>query len=113
MRAVAYCATTHSYRFGDQIPTRSPVRTPRAMNAARGQVDLLPELAVGRPEVLVAHDERLAVAEPLDRPPQVLADRLAEQRDVARPVLVRKCGSNWATDPSAGQLISVMALACS
>ena len=33
MRAVAYWVTTHSYRFGAQIPTRSPLPTPCAMNA--------------------------------------------------------------------------------
>src|SRR5450759_174287 len=29
--AVAYWTTTHSYRLGDHIPTRSPFLTPRAM----------------------------------------------------------------------------------
>ena len=29
IRAVAYCISTHSARFGAQIPTRSPFFTPR------------------------------------------------------------------------------------
>ena len=66
-RAVAYCSTTHSKRFGDQTPTRSPVRTPRATSAAGGEVDLVPQLAIGRAVALVADDERFAVAEALRR----------------------------------------------
>jgi hypothetical protein len=30
IRAVAYCTTIHSARFGDQMPTRSPGTTPRS-----------------------------------------------------------------------------------
>ena len=33
MRAVANWVTTHSWRFGAQMPTRSPFPTPRAMKA--------------------------------------------------------------------------------
>ena len=67
------------------MPTRSPFPTPRAMQGARGVVDLLPELGVGRAVVLVADDERLTLAEALDGPAQVRADRLVEERDVDRP----------------------------
>ena len=86
MRAVAYWVTTHSKRFGAQMPTRSPLLHAAREQRARGAVDLVPQLAVGRAVALVADDERLAVAEALDGAAQVLADRLAEQRDVARPV---------------------------
>jgi hypothetical protein len=55
---------------------------------ARGRVHLPPQLAIGRPVALVGHHERLAFAEALDRPAQVLADRLLQQRDVARPARV-------------------------
>jgi hypothetical protein len=54
--------------------------------AARGAVDLVPELGVGGAVALVADDERLALAEARDGAAQVLADRLAEERDLASPV---------------------------
>ena len=52
---------------------------------ARRPVDLLPQLGVGRAVALVGHDERFPVREALGGLAQVLADRLLEQRDVARP----------------------------
>ena len=38
MRAVACWVTTHSWRFGDQMPTRSPASMPRAMSALASAV---------------------------------------------------------------------------
>ena len=67
---------------GDAIALVHAVRDERA----GGGLHLLPELVVGRPVALVGHDERVALAEALDGPAQVLADRLAEQRDVAGAV---------------------------
>jgi manganese-dependent inorganic pyrophosphatase len=84
MRAVAYWVTSHSWRLGAQIPTRSPLRTPR-QQAAGGEADLVPELAVGRAIALVADDERIALAETLRGAAQALSDGEIQQRDVARP----------------------------
>src|SRR5438876_619470 len=53
---------------------------------------LIPQLAVGGAVALVANDERLSVAEAFHRRPQPLADRLAEQRQTARTVGVRRRG---------------------
>ena len=39
MRAVAYWLTTHSKRFGDQMPTRSPFPTPRAIRPRAARSD--------------------------------------------------------------------------
>ena len=66
MRAVAYWMTTHSARFGAQMPTRSPFSTPRASRPRAARPDSLPQLAIGRAVALVADDERLPVAEALD-----------------------------------------------
>src|SRR6185369_12711976 len=51
---------------------------------------LLPELPIRCPVLLRADDERLAVAVLLHDAPQILADRLAEQRYGAGTVRVRR-----------------------
>ncbi len=81
MRAVAYCVTTHSNRFGDQMPTRSPRLDAAGEQAARHERDLVPELAVRCPVALMRDHERFAIAVARDGSPEVLADRLAEQRE--------------------------------
>ena len=57
-----------------------PLLEPGAEQSARERVDLLVELGVAEAHALVAHDQRLAVAEAGDRALEVLADRLADQR---------------------------------
>ena len=79
MRAVAYCVTTHSKRLGDQMPTRSPLRTPGRAAPRAARSTCIPELPVRGAVALVAHDERLAVAEALDGAAQVLADGVVER----------------------------------
>ena len=61
---------------------------------ARRDVDLIPELVIGRAVALVRDDECLAPAELRDRPAQAFADGLAEQRKRARAVRVRR-GVQW------------------
>ena len=63
-----------------------------AEQPARERVDLLVELGVREPDVLVADHERLAVAEARDRALEVLADRLADQRLVGD---ARRVGRSW------------------
>ena len=55
---------------------------PAREQAARREVDELPELGVGGAEPLLGADERLALGEALDGAPQAGADRLLEQRRV-------------------------------
>ena len=50
---------------------------------AGGQRHLVPELAIGRAVALLAHHQRLAVAEALDGAAQALTDGQLEQGDVA------------------------------
>ena len=88
--AVAYWTSAHSAQFGLQMPTRSPGSIPAAMNARARAIDRLAELRVRVAEVLVDRDERLAVAEPLDRAVEVVADRVAQQRRGRRPGCVRR-----------------------
>jgi hypothetical protein len=52
--------------------------------AAGGEADLVPQLAVRRAVALVAHNECLAVAEALDGPTQALADGQLQQGHVPR-----------------------------
>src|SRR6266542_3007664 len=59
---------------------------------SRDEPRLLPQLAVRGAVALVRHDERVAIREALDRAPQVLTDRLSEQRHVARAVHVGRRG---------------------
>src|SRR6185437_6479577 len=61
----------------------------------------LPELVVARAVALVGDDEGVALAESLDGSAQVLADRLAEQRDVAGAVGVGAAAQ--ADDLAAGE----------
>ena len=90
--AVAYWMSTHSAQLGDQMPTRSPRSIPCASRPRRDAVDRGVELGVGEAQALVAADERLAVGEPRDRALEVVADRLAQQRDVVGAVAVGRTG---------------------
>jgi hypothetical protein len=51
--ALASCRMHHCAQLGDQMPTRSPVCTPRP--SARGQVDLLGQLPPAVAQALMAH----------------------------------------------------------
>ncbi len=54
--------------------------------AAGGEADLVPQLAVGRAVALLADDERIAVAEALGGEPQAVPDGQLQQGNVARPL---------------------------
>ncbi len=90
MRAVAYCNDDPLVAIrrpdADAIAGRDAERE----QAARDRGRRVPQLAIGRAVALRAHDERLAIAEPIDGAAQVLADRLAEQRGRAGAVRVRE-----------------------
>src|ERR1700680_4798865 len=77
MAAVANWRTTHSYRLGDQIPIRSPFRTPRGDESSSDHLALVDQFAIAHPTVLVRDHQRLAISETLSGPPQVFKDRLA------------------------------------
>src|SRR5919197_521475 len=55
-------------------------RTARSRAGQRGATDLGIELFVGQPDALVAHHQRLPIRMRRDRPLEVGADGLAEQR---------------------------------
>ncbi len=80
MRAVAYWMMTHSKRLGAQMPTRSPLSTPRVIRPRAALSDLRPELAVGGAVVLVRDDERLAIAMPRDGALEIRTDGFGQQR---------------------------------
>jgi len=90
IRAVAYWVTTHSKRFGDQMPTRSPRRTPRAIRPRATSEVCSQSCRYGRPVLLVRNDQRLRLTVPLDGPPEVVADGLAEQRQGAGSGCIRE-----------------------
>src|SRR5262249_36461750 len=77
------------------MPTPSPTPPPPAARppAAGRARRLVPELAPGRAVGLRADDQRLVRGKALGGAPQALADRLAEERDLARAVRVGAEGS--------------------
>ena len=80
--AVAYCTSVHSAQFGAQMPTRSPLLDAEAQQAVASASTVGAQLGVG-PAAAGRHvDQRLAVAVRGDRPVEVVADGVAEQRDV-------------------------------
>jgi hypothetical protein len=85
--AVANCTMTHSCRFGDQMPTRSPFHAP-GHQAPRDDFRLFDELAIGRAVVLLRDDQSLAITDPSRGSSQVLKDGLAQKRFIAGPVNV-------------------------
>src|SRR4051794_17267297 len=92
--AVPYWTNTHSAQLGAQIPTRSPLRTPRGVQPERAGVDLGDQLGVGPAAARGALDERLVVTHPRCRPVEVGPDRVAQQRNRGGPAAVgRQRGS--------------------
>ena len=73
--------------------------------AARGAGGLFPQLSVRRAVVLLAHHQRFTLRDAFDGAAQVLADRLAEQRDGARSVDVRRC---WHTVDSSCRVLDAL-----
>ena len=61
MRAVAYWVRNHSAQLGAQMPTRSPLATPRAEQPAGHLLDRGVELGVGVAAPGCDVDERLAI----------------------------------------------------
>ena len=103
MRAVAYWSDHPLVAVGRPDAHAVALAHAAGEQAARGEADLVPQLAVGRAVALVAHDERLAVAEALDGAAQALADGQLEQRDVARPAREREReGGGFAFDEHVG-----------
>ena len=92
MRAAAYCVTTHSNRFGDQMPTRSPACDADRQERPRDLGRLRHSCAVRGPVALRANDEGVAIGHALYGPRQIGADGLAEERHGARAVRVQQHG---------------------
>ena len=65
--AVANWVTTHSALFGDQMPMRSPGSRPSASSPAANASTRSLQLAIAPADVLVADDQRIALAKALRR----------------------------------------------
>ena len=86
--AVPYWTKTHSAQFGAQMPTRSPLPTPRASSPSAQASTSATNSRIGPAAAGGALDQRLVVAHPRRRPIQVRPDRVAQQGDRRGPAAV-------------------------
>ena len=76
------------------VPIWRPDADPVTLGNALGeqttghQADLVPELSIGGAIPLVGNDQRLVIGYPANRAPQILDDRLAQERNRARAVRI-------------------------
>ena len=90
MRAVANCVSSHSTRFGDQMPTRSPFCDAERKQPGRQHIHFIRKLAAMSSECAAHETPRPVDRETLGGVAQKLRDGCFAQRNLSRATDVRE-----------------------